>query len=243
MNEKEKKKDAILAFLSYLVVIHPDHEMSDNLLKAYEFALDDYSFDQVTKALKVVMTSEKFWPTPAHIIIAMTEKKNEKIECNAAGAWATVLDTMSRVGMYQTPKFADKAIPEAINLLGGWQQVCQSNKKELHFLKKNFYEEYRAAVRRGWKTAGVERSIQGGHAGEPGTKPKEIACGYLDQSNRPLLGEGKEISDPDTKTCAQCNGMAKLSKERYGPDSVARFVCDCGYSWVQLRANMLLGGE
>lgn len=195
--EKKEKRKAIVAFLAYQCEVHADRKVSENMIKAYEMVFMEYDLATLTEAFSKVMTTETYFPTPAHVINAMKKKKADKVEDNSAWAWDTVLSTVSSVGMYGTPRFSDQAIHAAIHSIGGWQRICQSQKKELHWLKAQFVEAYKSAVRRGIQGLQSEKSMQGIHAGEPGQTVSKILCGYLDersQAENPkrLAGSGNE---------------------------------------------------
>lgn len=106
-------------------------------------ACESFSLEQVAKALTRHATDPDrghFAPKPADLVRALGGTKTDR----SLIAWGRVYEAMSSVGMYATPNFGDPAIHAAINDMGGWPKLCQSNMDELHFTQKRFCDGYRA---------------------------------------------------------------------------------------------------
>ncbi len=113
-------------------------EMSEGKLWAYEQALSDYSDPQIAAAISIALKTCKFFPKPVELIELIEGRKEDQ----ASLAWEALLDTMQRVGTYQSILFEDGRIARAVRLLGGWQVCCQWKTEELKFLRIDFLKVF-----------------------------------------------------------------------------------------------------
>lgn len=104
--------------------------------------LSEYSLDTVQRAVfQFLLSGEaKYGKTPSasqiqEIIVGDTEER-------AHYAWRVFLAAMDRYGYYESVRFPEPAYHYAIQLLGGWQKVCeeysQLTDKELEFRRGPF---------------------------------------------------------------------------------------------------------
>lgn len=109
-------------------------EMSVAKLSIYEKALSRFSDEQIEAAVNLAGATLKFFPKPVELIELIEGKREDQ----AVLAWETLLDTMQRVGAYASVLFEDGRIAKTVNLLGGWQQICQTPEANLKFLRLDF---------------------------------------------------------------------------------------------------------
>jgi hypothetical protein len=57
-------------------------------------------------------------------------------------AWDTLLAAIKRFGSYQSILFADAKITKAVELMGGWLQVCSMTEDETKFRMADFMKIY-----------------------------------------------------------------------------------------------------
>ena len=72
-----------------------------------------------------------------------------KPEDQAAFAYHTLIQTMKRIGVWETITFEDGAIGKAVEGLGGWEQINEWTLDEWKYRKKDFDQFYLANVRAG----------------------------------------------------------------------------------------------
>jgi hypothetical protein len=109
-------------------------EMSVAKLSIYENSLKRFTDEQIQSAINLAASTFKFFPKPRELIELIEGKKEDQ----ATLAWEALLDTMKHVGAYQSVLFEDGRIARAVNLMGGWQNLCQSEEKNLKFLRNDF---------------------------------------------------------------------------------------------------------
>lgn len=120
-----------------------DKPVTELQLRIWWNALSKFDWLHVKQAFnKHVMTggSGKYMPRPADIV--------EMIEGNADDratiAWGVVLDTLLRIGTYESVVFDDPIIHMVIKDMGGWIKVGEITEAELPFRAKDFAQRYKA---------------------------------------------------------------------------------------------------
>lgn len=113
--------------------------------------LSNYSLDQVTAAIyQFLLSSEAKYgkvPSAAQIIEQIQGSDAER----AHYAWRYFLAAMTKRGYYDSVRFPEPAYHYAIQLLGGWQRICEEygdlTDKELEFRRGAFVSLYLKGVR------------------------------------------------------------------------------------------------
>jgi hypothetical protein len=138
MKPSETKK-----ILTLLRCAYPRQEVNEGTATVYADMLADLDPDQVAEAVKKHIATSQYFPTIAEIRASVAEKKCAAP--SAAGAWAEVMHAIAAVGRYRTPTFTHPAITAAVEGLGGFQSLCDSDQAQTdraHFLR--LYSEGRA---------------------------------------------------------------------------------------------------
>lgn len=123
-------------------------DISTDVIKIWWMALNQYSIDQVKQGLSRYITSPdygKYPPKPADVILLMTGTSQDA----AFAAWSKVMDAVSRAGSYKSVCFDDPIIHLAIDDIGGWIGLGDSQEKDLPFIQKRFEQSYRNYKTRG----------------------------------------------------------------------------------------------
>ena len=124
-----------------------EKEVSQFALELYYDILKGYEYAQVDKAVKQVVSNNKFncLPKPAEILEYLEGTRDEK----AMQAWLLVREAILKAGYYATVEFADPLISNCIDALGGWMWINSQDAKEFPFIEKRFCDFYRLFMKRG----------------------------------------------------------------------------------------------
>lgn len=152
--------------------------ISKELARIYFEALKQYDIEQVKAAFSAhVNDAERgmYMPKPADIVrnIEGTKKGDMALlRSTAEMQWQEVVQKISRVGAYGTPKFADQTTLAAVAGLGGWPFLCSLTTDKLEWKGKEFVSTYQD-----YATMPVE------------SLPKHVA-GLIEQSRHKNQGSG-----------------------------------------------------
>jgi hypothetical protein len=107
---------------------------------------ENISMEEAYTALMAWMATEKFPPTPAELIHLVSRNKRPEIFVSAEKAWEAVSEAVRRFGWNNQERALETfsgPIRRAINSIGGWQKICQTELgREWDFLRKNFMESF-----------------------------------------------------------------------------------------------------
>jgi hypothetical protein len=132
-------KDEI-KFKSYMTALCELHDktMSKLLTSLYWKVLEPFTDVECEEAFKELILSSKFFPKPADFIEILGRKNGDR----AALAWISVVETVRRVGNYQSVQFADPIIHSVLEFLGGWSKTGEWKENELKWIEKEFVKYY-----------------------------------------------------------------------------------------------------
>ena len=118
--------------------------LSKTAIRIYYEALKPYSFNDVNRALNILVRQSKFMPTIAEIVEIIEDKKSP--DALAEQAYNKLIRARKEVGAYASIIFDDPIIHRIVEQHGGWPAVCAMSKEEEQFtaFKKNFIQEYKA---------------------------------------------------------------------------------------------------
>jgi len=111
-----------IKFKEYLAVLCELHDrtMSKMLTDLYWKVLEPFSDEDCEVVFKEIIYSNKFFPKPADFTeLLRGSKKNQ-----GTLAWIEVLETIKRVGAYQSVKFSNPVIHGVIESMGGWARLA-----------------------------------------------------------------------------------------------------------------------
>jgi len=171
-----------------------DKQISEFMADIYYDVLKQYDYPAVEQAIRKVIAIHKYQtlPKPAEIFEFLEYSQDDR----ALLAWLQVKEAISKAGYYQSVEFADPIISNIIMELGGWMELCCSQKDEMPFIEKRFKDLYRLMEKREIKTpiklVGFIES-------------KNYARGYLDKIPEPIkIGfDNKQIEYQTAKSMAQ----------------------------------------
>lgn len=118
-------------------------EITENRADIYWEIFKDYPDEELTKALNLSLKTNKFFPKPAELIELIEGSPSDK----SLQAWQAALNSVSKVGVYNSPKFEDKIITAIILDMGGWEAYCNMPTKENPWKEKEFRERYNFYLR------------------------------------------------------------------------------------------------
>ncbi len=133
-------------YMATLCELH-DRTVSKLLTDLYWKVLEPFDDEECEKAFKEIIYSCRFFPKPADFREVILGKKSNR----ATEAWIEVLNSVARIGNYQSVKFSDPIIHSVINAMGGWPQLCQMEAKEEKWKQKEFERLYEVLSERGGK--------------------------------------------------------------------------------------------
>lgn len=133
-------KAEIAKMVGTLAVAFSHAKVTDTTIEVYVRLLGDISVEVLTTAIEQCVTECKFFPTIAEIrdkVLALTAPQRR----DPMDAWGEVLQSIARVGFYNSPSFDDPLIARAVDSLG-WKYLCSSENivaDRAHFSK--LYEQ------------------------------------------------------------------------------------------------------
>lgn len=139
-------KERFIELMSGLSQLY-DKELSQFALDIYYDIFKDYEYPQIEKAVKQVISNNKYnsIPKPAEILEFLEGTRDDK----ALVAWLQVMEAVQKGGYYASIEFADLIIAHVVNELGGWQWFCCTQRDDLPFIQKRFMDLYRLFLKRG----------------------------------------------------------------------------------------------
>jgi len=114
-------------------------------IEIYRQALNRYEIEEISKAVKILISERKFasFPKPAEIIDCVSGSKEEA----ALTAWHQVVDAVRRIGPYQSVSFPG-ITNMVIEEMGGWPATGEWREDELQWKQKEFERLYQALANR-----------------------------------------------------------------------------------------------
>lgn len=129
-------------------------ELTASAANAYAFILRGYSQAQVRAAVVAHMSDPeygRFYPTPADLIRQIDGDPSARRQ----DAWLIVLRAIEDPSLRKRIGRDHKQLSEAVDSIGGWSRLRQSNVGDLGFIRKDFMESLRAFQQR----AGYEKFL------------------------------------------------------------------------------------
>lgn len=166
--------------------------------------LEDYTFEDISRALEGHARTNKFLVQPADIISIIEGDIADK----SLVAWRVFLKSMEHHGFYSSVRFPDPAYHYAIDLLGGWMRLCEEwhgmTDKEIEFRGKDWRKLYEIGVRKAsWDgrdgTVKVPPYFKGFHewnnrsGGFLEFVPKVVQIGTGEMIPQEMLGAGDQV--------------------------------------------------
>lgn len=103
----------------------PNQRFTEENAAMYAEMLSDLDFAQTLAVCKRLIAQARFFPSIAEIREAVAELAVGKRR-DGMSAWADVLAEVKRVGYMGRPKWDDPLITQALQAMGGWQAICES---------------------------------------------------------------------------------------------------------------------
>lgn len=120
-----------------------DKPLSKLLFEIYWKALDPFTDEECKRAFNELALSSKFFPKPADFIEILRWRKEDQ----AARAWIKVVETVRRVGNYQSVQFDDPVIHSVFKFWGGWPVTADWRDDELKWKQREFEKLYSIMAR------------------------------------------------------------------------------------------------
>ena len=176
-----EKQTRIKTLIAYLMQAFYDVTMPEGKLDIWSEHLSAYSPEDIKRAFSgYIQKNKSFAPNLAGLISEINVSKceledirMEQIAANADKAWNEVIRALHEGGgIYASPDFEDDFIHNAIERLGGWSYLCNSDESQLPWLKKEFCQGYISCA----KYPDSVKAI--GHVGETGNITRRDALGF-----------------------------------------------------------------
>jgi len=131
-------------YMATLCELH-DRTLSVMLTDLYWKVLEPFTDQQCESAFKEIIYSSRFFPKPADFIETLQGTKKNK----ATASWLVVLESVKRIGNYQSVKFADQVIHSVVQAMGGWPELCMMENDDVKWKQKEFERLYEVISMRG----------------------------------------------------------------------------------------------
>jgi len=146
MDSGNRKEFAgIMAVLSEL--FDGSKEISEAKMSIYWESLKDFPLKDIKKAVGTIIRGRVYpsLPKPAEIIQAITGSMEER----AVKAWIQVLETVKRIGPWQSVRFSDPVIHAVVEYMGGWPELGNMLSHEEKWKRQEFEKLYSIMSERG----------------------------------------------------------------------------------------------
>lgn len=121
-----------------------DKEISKALQRIYWQVLEPFTDSDCRKAFEKSMRTAKFFPKPADLIDVLQGPESDR----ATEAWLKVDYAVRHVGHWESVKFDDPVIHSAIEAMGGWEDLCAVENREMVWKRKEFENLYAITSKR-----------------------------------------------------------------------------------------------
>lgn len=164
------------------------------MVDAYHMALEDLPSEVAGRALKRLMATRQFLPTPAEIRAAADEVTRGPAR-PAAEAWGDVVRAIGRWGRNRPPgaewapgevwSFEDELVARAVDALG-WEELCSSENRIAD--RARFIEAY-GEIQQADRVEAVTMTLPGA-AAPARLRGTTTIAGALEGAKQNLLGDG-----------------------------------------------------
>lgn len=122
----------------------PRQAVTEEVVMAYSEMLADLSWAAASMAVKELAATSQWWPAISEIrgVVARLQVS----PATSGDAWAEVCQAVRNVGRYKVPEWSSPAVERAVDAVGGWQVICDS--EMLAAERKCFLAAYEAATQR-----------------------------------------------------------------------------------------------
>ena len=140
-------------------------------IQGYLLGLSDLPIENISEAVGKALRTSKWMPTVSELRGFAGVKTPEQ---EAAAAWETLCEGISRVGLRESIDFTDRRINAAVRHVGGWERVNSRGGDDFHvWLKKEFIADFTSIAERGLSCA-AEYPLLGLTAKENGNRWPEF---------------------------------------------------------------------
>ena len=139
-------KDEI-KFKHYMATLGELHDktVSPLLMELYWKVLEPFPDEECEATFKQLIYSDRFFPKPADFIEILKGKDSDQ----ATQAWIKTINTVRRIGPYQSVCFDDSTIHSVIEFMGGWPATGDWQEDELKWKQREFERLYGIMQQRG----------------------------------------------------------------------------------------------
>lgn len=117
----------------------------DNVVEVWYSMLEDLDGDRFTVGVKKIVQTEKFLPAISEIREKVLGNTAGNLEAKALAAWQKVLHAIRRAGYCNSVSFPDDpAIHNAIQIQGGWINLCLLESDQIKFYRPQWLKAYQS---------------------------------------------------------------------------------------------------
>jgi hypothetical protein len=149
------KTDAVEA-MAVLTAAY-SRNLSEQTLRIYVGSLEDISRTELMRAVRGLVATSKFLPSIAEIREQALAVGADLIP-TAYEAWGEIVQAARMLGRNQIPKWSHPAIGVALNQVGGFRQVCDSERPEI--TETYFIKAYNLGVERDRREALIPKQLK-----------------------------------------------------------------------------------
>jgi len=137
MEDRERFHQNLLGLVEAL---KPQDGLSEFGIMIYERAMQPFADDEIERAMMAAALTMRFFPKPVELVELVKGKTQDR----AIVAWEQLLMAVQRYGSYESVLFADGRIARAVELMGGWFQLCATKEDETKWRMADFIKIYQA---------------------------------------------------------------------------------------------------
>jgi len=147
MSQPSTSIEEFAKVLALLAALYPRFKLTSDTIKAYYAILGEIEIDLLKSAALHVGANNTFFPSASELRKAAFElvEQAEGIP-NAYDAWGEITAAFRSIGSYQMPDWSYPAIGEAVEMVGGWRQLCASTMPVAD--RARFVEAYQSLQKR-----------------------------------------------------------------------------------------------
>lgn len=150
-NDERSDDERYLSAFMTCWAVHKDKEPDEFLLTTYRKTLSRFSIEQIEYAFGMALETLNWFPKPAELLKFIKEKDG-RLEDVALNQALLVMESIKRVGGYESVRFEDPVTSAVIKHgFGGWVKLCDDQRidTEKWFLKdfQQFYASFKLGGR------------------------------------------------------------------------------------------------
>ncbi len=139
-------KERIIAALQAMAQ-NFNSKVPDTLLQMWLSLLKPYRVEEIETGVKRVILEYEYKTLPPFAVLRQAIEKSlstyvddSTLQAMAEAEWAALREQVRRIGVYRTPRLDNVTTACVVDLMGGWETMCNMTVGELPYRRRDFIE-------------------------------------------------------------------------------------------------------